>query len=176
MSVKQILQNNFIIRIALYLAAISVIFTVISLWSFGKVTDQMKVKRALLNSRGNIQLNFEGVLELYQQEYTRLNSNLQQLLPATTKIIDILENIDRNSNQLRIDAKISNIPLQDNLDYIRYIAKFDGSNKQLLDYLEMLNNLPVYTEIQSINSVTEDGLAFDQLASHQIIFDIFTQQ
>jgi len=40
----------------------------------------------------------------------------------------------------------------------------------------MLNNLPVYTEIQSINSVTEEGLAFDQLASHQIIFDIFTQQ
>lgn len=174
------IRQNLFVRLAGSISLLAIIVLIIGFWDLHTITTGLQEKRALLNERGNIQLNFEQVLDLYQREYNELDASLSQLIPETTTVITILDELDRKGKGLGLDPELSSLPLTEDqtssINFIRYQVVFEGNTEQLLSYIKLLEELPVYTEIQTINSgIADKDFSFSQIARHQIVFDLFTK-
>lgn len=155
---------------------VSLIVTAVSIYYIGTTVDRIRERRAILDSRQNIQLNFEEVLSFYSEEYGGLRANLDEILPSEENIAPILQSIETRSKTIGINAEIRYTPTEipaNTINFIRYRVSFEGNKTQLLSFIELLNNLPVYTEVLSIDSISIDEFEFDQIAKHEVFFDIF---
>lgn len=178
MRLRDMYNRSLLFRISLILTLTTIAFFVIGLFYMSSVVEQVRQKRAMLESRQNIQLNFEEVLAFYSREYTELRKELDSLIPVDTEIVAILEQIELKSKALGLAIKINNVKTEEvktAIKFVRYRLSFDGNNTQLLAVLDILNDLPVYVEVQNINSAKIDDLDFVSLAQHEIIFDIFVR-
>lgn len=176
MRVKDLFASSLLFRFAVYMTVVSVFVVIFSTLYINNVVEESRRKRAMLDSRQNIQLNFEQVLSFYSNEYSILRDSLDTIIPSTDDIVILLENIERSSINMGLDPEIKNIEVDTNeseVKFVRYLISFDGNKDQLLKFIDMLMNLKVYTEVQSINSIQIDEFDFNQLSKHEVVFDIF---
>lgn len=177
MNFLNLIKQSFLLRLSLALTLITIIFFIAGIFIIIPVTKESQTKRAILNSRENIQLNFEQVLELYTREYETLRIELDKLLPPKENIIEIIEVIENEGVKLGIKPNINNIPTDEptKTNIIRYLITFSGNSDQLTNYIDHLNKLNFYIEIQKISSTEVDKFSFDKIANHQIVLDVFTR-
>ncbi|MBU2524807.1 hypothetical protein KKG71_06470 [Patescibacteria group bacterium] len=179
MKVYDFFRQNLVMRIAMYMTSISIMFMIVALFMINSTTEEIRKRRAILNARQNIQLNFEEVLELYSREYQNIKVNLDLLRPDFEEIIGSLELLELESKKLGFEIDINNIQLDSggaDYDFVRYKVSFGGTRGQLDQFLGMLGDLPPYTEIQDISAQASTELGFSYLANYQIVFDIFLKK
>lgn len=178
MNFIHLIKQSFVLRLSLILTFIASLFFITSIIIIKPITAESQEKRAILNSRENIQLNFEQVLDLYTREYKTLREDLNKLLPPKDNIIEIINIIETAGTKIGIKTKINNIPipLEDpNSSKIRYLISFSSNNEQLISYLNELNQLDFYVEVQKVSSIKITEFTFDKLANHQVVIDVFTR-
>jgi len=172
--VLKLISQNIIMRIAL-------LFLILSLFTFSyafieldNLTSNIQEKRATLNNRQNIQLNFEEVLESYNRQYSELNNKLIKFRPDLDQIVVLLNMLESESKTIGLSIEIESLS-QETKDYIRYSVSFTANNTQLYSFLEVLNNLPTFIQIEDIHIASVQDFEMKELADYGIIFDIFTK-
>lgn len=174
----KLFSQNILIRIATYTTVVSVGLFILAIGRLDTFTTQMQEKRAVLSDRQNIQLNFEEVLELYSRQYETLSSSLDQLRPPEDDVVYLLDDIEQVGQEVGIGIKIKNLGtqmIQEQNKVVRYELSFTGNKAQLESFLEKLDNLKTFIEVQSVNIEQVDEQHIGDLASFQVIFDIFVK-
>lgn len=174
----RLFSQNVLIRIATYLTLISIVAFVVVTGRLTILTAQMQERRAVLSDRQNIQLNFEEVLDLYSRQYETLSTGLDQLRPPEDDVVYLLDDIESLGRELGIGIKIKNLGvqvIQDQSKVVRYEVAFTGNKVQLESFLERLDSLPTFIEVQSINIEQVEEQNLKDLSGFKVIFDIFVK-
>lgn len=176
MTFRELFKASKLFRASLYVGLVTIMLFIIALLGINATVQKIRQKQAFLDSRQNIQLNFEQILAFYAEEYGGLRTSLDTIIPTTDDLVNILEIIEAKANLLGLQIETNNLAVDTKktpVPFVRYRLTFEGNTSQLLSLLATLNSLPVYVEIQSIRSVAIEEFTFSQLSKHEIIYDIF---
>lgn len=170
------IKQNIIVRIALYIAIIALVVSGYSFFTIKETVSEIKQRRAVLDSRQNLQLNFEEVLDLYARQYDKVNTNITELLLKKENLITYLDTLEAKSKELDITIKIQNIPVAEGASiapFVRYRISFESDNTTLLKFIQMLKDTFPFIEIQDISTRKIPNYDFLLLAGQDVTVDIF---
>jgi len=170
--VLKLISQNIIMRIALLFLILSLFVFSYAVVELDSLTTRVQEKRATLNNRQNIQLNFEEVLESYNRQYTELNNKLVKFRPDLDQIVVLLNTLEAESKAIGLSIEIESLS-QEEKDYIRYRVSFTANNEQLFSFLEVLNKLPSFIQIEDVFIASVQDFEMRELANYGIVFDIF---
>lgn len=145
-----------ITKIALILAGIST-FTVFTLgWSLSNIHNEIKTLRISITRAKEAVPNFEKSLTLYTGDTKPVIDYLMHLRPeseeAYISFINSIENIGQKLDlNLKLESNDEPNKIQEELKTLQYTVKFYGGIEDLNNFLEELEKMPHFIQIEKMN-------------------------
>lgn len=148
------LKKSRLIRFSICL----VVFTGIIVALLGLKINQMShlipEKKGFLQAGDQIKEDFDAKLREYKELKEREMDKVFQVRPRQEQIVDILSDFEELGEEYDLEVRIDSVGENIGTSLV-YGLDFQGNFKQMIEYINKLENLPYYLRI---NSVKIDGV------------------
>lgn len=177
MEIRKIYARSTIFRLNCHLLLLTTAFIAAALYWLPPMIEKIRVQRAILASRQNIQLNFEQVLSLYANEYEKRQSKLEKIRPEKDNIVQILDSLEEKAHTIGLKLNFQNLPEKTEpvaeFASLRYRIGFTADKETFLRFLDLLAKLPVYSEIRDLQVEAKAKKAIETEADYVLVTDFF---
>lgn len=166
-----VVWRNRTLKLMLFLFVLSLLTIAFFFLRLNQTVDSIIETKRLLASYQNSADQLEMVRAQYDQYYAEASQELNERFPYERNIIGILESLEEASLAADIQPQI-NLQARDETqpNLLTYRTFIDGDEENLLTFIDILESLPVVTEIKSISSEFTEDDDEGKLGEHQILF------
>lgn len=179
MEIRKIYARSTIFRLNCYLLLLTTAAILATLYWLPPMIEKIRVQRAILSSRQNIQLNFEQVLSLYSNEYEKRQNKLEKIRPEKDNIVQVLDNMEKKAEAMNLKLNFQNLPEKTEpaaeFASLRYRIGFTADKETFLRFLNLLPKLPVYSEIRDLQVEAKTKKTIEEEADYVLVIDFFVK-